>query len=100
MMCPCGSEREFEKCCGQYLSGALLPETSEALMRSRSTAFVRGDLTYIRQTLSPEAQRDFDAEAAKSSSQESVWLGLKIQNTTKGTSADKTGTVEFTAKYK
>ena len=97
--CPCGSSLSFEKCCNPYLSGQAVPETAEQLMRSRYTAYTVGNIDYIRTTLAPESQHDFDAANTKKWAKQSKWLGLKIHTASGGVS-DKKGTVEFTATYK
>ena len=48
--CPCGSEKSFKHCCHLLLSDRTLAQTPEQLMRSRYTAYVIGDLAYIRKT--------------------------------------------------
>lgn len=51
--CPCSSGRAFEACCSPYLAGAEPPD-APSLMRSRYTAFVRGDHAHLVRTLHPE----------------------------------------------
>jgi SEC-C motif-containing protein len=97
--CPCGSGSEFDDCCGPYLGGGAAP-TPEALMRSRFTAFVRGDLDYIENTHAQEAQGDFDRSLAESRNSTVQWVGLEILETAGGGPGDDTGTVEFAARYK
>ena len=46
--CPCCSQREFESCCAPFLNGEASAPTAETLMRSRYTAYVRGNIDYIR----------------------------------------------------
>jgi SEC-C motif domain protein len=99
MICPCGTGKNFDRCCEPYLAGKALPETAEQLMRSRYTAFTRADMEYIKNTLAPEARGDFDVAGNKRWAQESKWKGLKVISAEKGTAADKRGTVEFTATY-
>lgn len=99
MNCPCGSKTAFEKCCGPFLEGKSYPETAEALMRSRYTAYTKADIDYIKKTLAPEARKDFDEADAKRWAQESKWKGLKIIGTEKGGPSDTIGLVEFTATY-
>lgn len=50
--CPCSSGRSFESCCAPYLAGAEPPDAA-SLMRSRYTAFVRGDHAHLVRTLHP-----------------------------------------------
>ncbi len=97
--CPCGNPESFEKCCGLYISGQSFPDTAEKLMRSRYTAYTLGDIDYIKTSLAPESQHDFDASNTRKWAKQSKWLGLKIHNAVGGP-GDKTGTVEFTASYK
>lgn len=99
MNCSCGNAQSFEICCGPFINGDTWPETAEQLMRSRYTAYVKGNVEYIRDTLAPESRHDFDMASTKRWAQQSQWLGLKIQNA-KGGPSDKKGTVEFTATYK
>ncbi|MGE3974559.1 MAG: YchJ family protein [Bdellovibrionales bacterium] len=99
MFCPCGTNKNFDDCCGPYLSGEKIPETAEALMRSRYTAFTRADLVYIEKTLAPESREDFDIEANKEWAEKATWKKLNVLKTEKGTATDKKGTVEFVATY-
>lgn len=52
--CPCGSGRKFKQCCGPALAGDRWPETPEALMRSRYSAFVSGEVAHLYRTTHPE----------------------------------------------
>lgn len=99
MQCPCGTGLEFKVCCEPYLLGTEPAPTAEALMRSRYTAFALQDLKYIKKTLAPESQKDFDLSATTEWSSQSQWKGLKILSVKQGQSEDKKGTVEFIATY-
>lgn len=48
--CPCGSGKPFSVCCQPLISNQQQAHTPEQLMRSRYTAYVIGDLPYIRKT--------------------------------------------------
>jgi SEC-C motif-containing protein len=100
MSCPCGSKKTFEACCAPFLNGEQKPETAEALMRSRYTAYTRADIGYLKRTLAKESQRDFDEKSTKQWAAQSEWLGLKVLSTQKGSAEDKTGVVEFVATFK
>lgn len=52
--CPCGSGRKFKKCCGPALEGTVWPDTPEALMRSRYTAYAVGNAAHLFRTAHPE----------------------------------------------
>jgi len=95
--CPCGGA-DFESCCGPRLSGATPPETAEALMRSRYTAFARADVTYLRTTqLAPTRQTSW--EETERWTKSVTWLSLQIVAKEAGGAADQTGVVEFIARY-
>ena len=98
-LCPCGSKKAEQYCCGMYLSGKKLPETAEKLMRSRYTAFVRGNVDYLITTLHPEQRQADDRQELMGSIKNTQWLGLTILDTKKGKKNDTTGTVEFEAIY-
>ncbi|MCC7137534.1 MAG: YchJ family protein [Planctomycetes bacterium] len=96
--CPCGSETTYEACCGPLIAGAAAP-TAEALMRSRYTAYVRGEIDYILATYAPSAAADVDRDATEKWSKGTTWLGLTIVATEKGGPADEEGAVEFIARH-
>lgn len=57
--CLCGSERDFEHCCGALIRGDRQAESPEQLMRSRYSAFAMGEVDYLIKTwLEPPASRD------------------------------------------
>lgn len=63
-------------------------------MRSRYSAFARGDADYLYRSWHPRtrpAEVTFDAGV--------VWTGLRITDTAAGGRDDDTGEVEFTARY-
>lgn len=97
--CPCGSGSDFDECCGPVIGGTPAP-TPEALMRSRFTAFVHGDLDYIESTHAKEVRDDFNRSAAESTVKSVEWVGLEIRDTSEGGEDDDTGTVEFAARFK
>lgn len=97
--CPCGNSINFEDCCEPFIKGTKLPETAEQLMRSRYSAYVRGEIEYLKSTLAPESRKDFDTEATRKWSKEAKWKKLAILSTHKGTASDTKGTVEFCAYY-
>jgi SEC-C motif-containing protein len=72
-MCPCGSGRLHEDCCGRFLSGKAYPETAEELMRSRYSAYAAGRMDWVRLTWAPET-----VPADLSGGESVKWLGLKV----------------------
>lgn len=93
MICECGIEKEFEECCGRFLTGGAQPETAEELMRSRFVAFGMGEFDYIERTqVDPLPQEVRDRQLPE-------WETLRVVNTKDGGPEDQTGVVEFVAHY-
>jgi SEC-C motif domain protein len=97
--CPCGSGRSFDDCCGPIIGGAAAA-TAEAQMRSRYSAFVRGNFDHLEGSLAPEARAKFNRSATEARAGGITWLGLDIRAATGGGAEDDTGTVEFAARFK
>jgi SEC-C motif domain protein len=98
-LCPCGSLKDFEVCCGPIIGGAAAP-TAEALMRSRYSAYVRGDVDHIMRTYTSKASTGVDRASTEKWSKESTWLGLSVLATEAGGEADDEGMVEFVARFR
>ena len=98
-ICPCGSGRDLNTCCGAIIAGAPAP-TAEALMRSRYSAHVLGNMDYLVATLAPEARADFDSIEAGEVARDSLWQGLELRAVTDGGVDDAIGTVEFVARFR
>ncbi|MCX2725079.1 YchJ family protein [Roseibium salinum] len=98
-LCCCGSGRTFDQCCGPFLDGLAVPETAEALMRSRYSAYVRQRISYLKDTLWPKHQDGFDPAATARWAAENHWAGLTVLKTEKGGEGEREGTVLFEAKY-
>ena len=94
-LCPCGSGRTYCECCEAALNGARPALTAEALMRSRFTAFVRGDANYLLASWHAEtrpAQLRLDDQPR--------WERLEILRTEGGDAGDSAGRVGFAAYYR
>ena len=95
MSCYCGKNKAYSQCCGQFIEGNELPETAEALMRSRYSAYASQNKMYLVKTW-----HSTTLPTELSLSGEKVeWVGLKILNTKKGLATDVEGYVEFKAFY-
>ncbi len=71
--CPCGRGPAFEACCGRY-SGATPAPDAESLMRSRYSAFVRGDVAHLLATWHASTRpATLDTEPGVK------WLGLEVR---------------------
>jgi SEC-C motif-containing protein len=94
--CPCGAPAQYPACCGRYLEADLLPDTPEALMRSRYVAYVLGRADYLLRTWHPSARPPTLALEGESVR----WLGLQVRRVEAGGPGDRHGIVEFVARYK
>jgi SEC-C motif-containing protein len=93
--CMCLSGEQYPTCCGRFHSGTAEAATAEQLMRSRYSAFVLLDESYLRRTWHPsEAPNDLDLDP------EMEWRRLDIVSTDRGGPLDVQGTVEFKAYYR
>lgn len=94
MTCPCGTGVDYDACCGPWHRGGDAP-TAPALMRSRYSAYARGDLAHVRRTWHPSTR---PADLAPGEDVE--WLRLHVVDTEDGGAGDRTGVVEFVARYR
>ena len=99
-ICPCGSKKQYQYCCGKYLASKAIPETAEKLMRSRYTAFCQGNVDYLMATLHPAQKKPSDRDELTKSISNTQWLGLTVISSTKGKKNDGSGYVEFEAIYR
>ena len=96
--CPCGRQTAkgqalaLDACCGPYHAGFAAPD-AECLMRSRYSAFVRGDVAYLLATWhSTQRPADLKLETG------GKWLGLEIKQH-RITGPDN-AEVEFVARFR
>lgn len=99
MSCPCGTGKKFEECCGPIIAGTTPAPTAEALMRSRYSAYAKGEIDFLLSSLHPDGSGDVDRQSTKAWSQSAEWHGLEVLSTKAGGENDETGEVEFVAKY-
>ena len=97
--CPCHSGKPYAECCQPYLEGTSHAPTAEALMRSRYTAFTKGMVDYLHDTLAPDSRADFDRKSTEHWAKRSEWKKLEIHETEQGQPGDKEGIVDFSAHY-
>ncbi len=99
-LCPCGSGKKYSECCEPIIKGTNKASTAEALMRARYTAYVVQDVNFIIHSCEEgDKIAQIDIKATEDWSKNSVWHGLNIIRTEKGTESDDEGIVEFTATY-
>jgi len=97
--CPCGSGTKFGECCKPFLTGKAYPQTAEALMRSRFTAYVARNADYIYETTHPDTRTRQLEDELRYSIHRPDWVGLRIVSVDRGLENDKQGKVKFVARY-
>jgi SEC-C motif domain protein len=97
--CPCGSDKEYNNCCGKFHSTKSSPNTAEELMRSRYSAFVNRLADYLIQTLHPDESKKAKNRLSYSQLDQTSWLKLDVMKISQGRKTDKVGRVEFKAHY-
>ncbi len=94
MTCPCGSS-SYQACCGRYIDGHATASNALELMRSRYSAFVLRNETYLRATWHPDT---LPSEPVTGET-DVRWVGLQIIKHIHADQADE-ATVEFVARFK
>ena len=97
--CPCGSGAATTDCCARYIGGGEHAPTAEALMRSRYSAYVLGQIDWIVDSHDPKAAEEVDRKSTEKWSKEARWQGLEVRSTSGGGPTDDKGQVEFIARY-
>ena len=98
--CPCGSQSRYVDCCEIYLRGKASAPTAEALMRSRYSAYSKGNVEYLIQTQYPKKRKKTDRQMLLKTIENTRWMGLTVLKTQKGGADDRRGIVEFVAQYR
>ena len=93
LACPCGSGEPYADCCRPLVRGEREAATASALMRSRYTAYVRGDRDYLSRTWHPSTR------PSPLALEPVQWRGLDVGDVTGGGEQDQEGTVTFTAHW-
>ena len=93
--CPCGGG-DYDRCCGPLHRGERRAGTAEQLMRSRYSAFARGEVDYLLQTHDQSQSR----RALRQACRQTQWLGLSILAVDGGGADDLEGTVRFEARHR
>lgn len=92
-MCICGKNEDFENCCKPIIDRVKAPNSAEELMRSRYSAYVKGDGAYLVFSSAKESQYEEDIPLIEEFANSVEWLGLEMLHVTHDS-------VEFKAYYK
>lgn len=98
-LCPCGSGAALLSCCLPLIQGKKKAATAEELLRSRYTAFTRGDVDFILETHHSRTRDDVKREEIEDWSKTSEWKSLKVVQKEAGLPNDTQGTIVFCAQY-
>jgi SEC-C motif-containing protein len=90
--CPCGTGKSLDDCCSRWHRNLQAP-TAEALMRSRYSAFVLQNESYLLETWHPRTR-----PPAVPFEQGTRWLGLTVKSTRD--TGPGLAEVEFVARYR
>ena len=97
--CPCGSNLHYQDCCKAFHDGSAVAETAEKLMRSRYSAYIKNNKSYLLKTWHPSTRPRPD-EFELDADSEFRWLSLEIIKTEAGSERDTKGSVHFQANYR
>ena len=78
MSCICGLDKDYSECCGAIIDANRAAATPEEIMRSRYSAYVRGDGRYLVLSTVKENQYEDDAELIEEFSSSADWLKLDV----------------------
>lgn len=93
--CPCQSGKPYVDCCSPLITGEQLPQSAEALMRSRYTAFTLRNGAYLLASWHPSTRPtalDLDEPTPPK------WIGLQIRQHVQ--TGEDSAIVEFVARYR
>lgn len=93
MSCICGVGENFDSCCRAIISGERVASTAEELMRSRYSAYVKGDAKYLIVSSAHVENYEEEIKLIEAFSNSVEWLKLDVIHTTETT-------VEFKAYYR
>ncbi|CCG87416.1 YchJ family protein [Erwinia piriflorinigrans] len=96
--CPCGSGLQYSLCCEPYLRGDAYPDTPEALMRSRYSAYVQQNSRYLIASWHPSCNAQNFADSLEESFANTRWHGLRVIST-EIIPQENTGYVTFFARF-
>lgn len=97
--CPCCSGVAYSQCCEPFHKGKAVAKTTEELLRSRYSAFAKGEIDYIIKTHHSKTSKDLKRSEIESWSKGSEWHGMKVHQKEAGEAKDEQGVIVFQAQY-
>ena len=99
MNCYCGSLKTFSSCCEAIHKDITKAQTAEQLMRSRYSAFVLANGSYLMESHYTSTRPLKEKKAIVAWAKAVEWIKLEVLHTSKGTTNDTEGTVTFNAYF-
>jgi SEC-C motif-containing protein len=88
-VCNCGSQLNYNDCCGIYIDGNQKPPTALALMKSRYTAYARHQGLYLLNTTHISERHYYTEKEILNWATSNKWQKLEIISATENTVAFK-----------
>lgn len=79
MLCLCGSGKPYAACCEPFHNGTTLPQSGEAVVRSRFSAFCLDKYDYLVETTHPDFRDDLTADGIRENTAGIIWQQLDIR---------------------
>ncbi len=76
--CPCGSQQLFSECCQPIHKNIYLAQTPLQLMKSRYSAYVMGNIDYLKISHQRRTRKKVDFQDIRSWTNSVVWMQLEI----------------------
>ena len=97
-LCPCGSSLSYKECCQPYIAENKVAPSPVALMRSRYTAYVLKNASYLIASWHPDCQPEQWRDSLQEGFTSTHWQGLQVISETDGRDNNE-GFVEFAARF-
>ena len=94
-LCPCGSGRPLDECCGPYLEGKAWPDDADTMVRSRFSAYCLGKFDYLVETTHPAYREDLTAQMLEEQTRDVHWLRLDMGPCEKDQPEGENGELNF-----
>lgn len=97
--CPCSSELTYGDCCELVHNNLNAADDPESVMRARYSAYVLGNIPFLKASLIANERDNFDEDAAKEWAKDSNWIKLDVVASDPPKPNASTGQVEFQAYF-
>jgi SEC-C motif-containing protein len=99
MNCPCGSNKSYTACCERAHNDLSAVATAEQLMRSRYSAFVLANGSYLMDSHHSSTRPVKERKSIEAWAKSVSWIRLEVLDREKGGVNDQKGTVTFNAYF-